>query len=406
MMKIGIIIAAISLSTGPVLGQSPDSACLACHSAQTHKAKPNAQVVSAEALAASVHATVACTDCHTIEANTPHKGNRAVYCARCHQKEAEGFSQSPHVKGRESGIENLPTCIICHGGHEIKAVSDTTSLTNHANSVKICIRCHESKAITDQTGKMPKPAMIKAYENSVHGNALMVKGNKNAPSCVDCHGSHSFLPADQPESPIYKTHIAQTCGKCHNEIASTYSGSIHGSSLAQGVIESPTCTSCHGEHDIKAPSDTTSRVSPGHVVKTCSDCHTSAKMVAKFGLKPDRIATFKESFHGAAGELGDTRVANCASCHGVHNIYTQSDPRSMINAANIQSTCGQCHEDLPADFAKASVHTSATDPASGGEFVVRKFYIWFISILILVFVGYRVLEYKRRVKRTDMSGRS
>jgi hypothetical protein len=146
-------------------------------------------------------------------------------------------------------------------------------------------------------------------------------------------------------------------------------------------------------------------VSAGHVAKTCSDCHASEKIVARFGLKPDRIATFQESFHGAAGELGDTRVANCASCHGVHNIFPQSDPRSMINAANIESTCGQCHKDLPADFAQASVHTSATDPGSGGEFFVRKFYIWFITLLIFGFVMYRVLEYKRRIKRTDMAGR-
>ncbi len=404
-MKIGILIAAISLSTGTVLGQSPDSACLGCHSAAAHKGNPNAQVVSAEAVAASVHGSITCTDCHTIDPKVPHKGNRVVYCARCHQKEAEGYSQSPHVKGREAGIENLPTCVICHGDHAIKAVADTTSPTNHANSVKICIRCHESTKVTDGVEKLPKPAMIKAYENSIHGYALLVKGNENAPACVDCHGSHSFLPSDQPESPIYKTHISQTCGKCHHEIEQTYEGSVHGTALAQGVLESPTCTTCHGEHDIKAPSDTSSRVSTGHVAKTCSDCHASGKIVAKYGLKPDRIATFSESFHGAAGELGDTRVANCASCHGVHNIYPQSDSRSMINAANIESTCGQCHKDLPPDFAKASVHTSATDPSSGGEFVVRKFYIWFISALILGFVGYRILEYKRRVKRTDMSGR-
>lgn len=402
-MKYGILVTAVALSISAAFGQDKD--CLDCHSAAAHKANPLAPTVDSAMLANSVHGAVACTDCHTIEGKVPHKGNRAVYCARCHQKEAEGFSQSPHVKGREAGIEKLPTCILCHGGHDIKAVADTTSPTNHANSVRICIRCHENQRLTDQNAKLPRPAVIKAYENSVHGYALLVKGNKNAPACVDCHGSHSFLPADQPESPIYKAHIAKTCGNCHKEIAETYSGSVHGAALGQGVLESPTCTTCHGEHDIRPPSDTTSRVSPGHVVKTCSDCHASGKLVAKFGLKPDRIATFKESFHGAAGELGDTRVANCSSCHGVHNIYPQSDPRSTINAANIETTCGQCHKDLPPDFAKASVHTTATERSSGGEFFVRKFYIWFISLLVLGFVGYRILEYKRRVKRTDMSGR-
>lgn len=402
-MKTGIIFAAIVLSAAVTYGQN--TACLDCHSAAAHKANPNAQIVNPDAIASSVHGSIGCTDCHTVDPKTGHKGNRTVFCARCHQKEADGFNQSPHVMGREASIEKLPTCVICHGGHNVLAVADTSALTNHVNSVKLCIACHEDQAVTAQVEKLPRPAVIKAYENSVHGYALLVKGNKSAPACVDCHGSHSFLPADQPESPVYKTHIAQTCGHCHHEIAKTYNESVHGAALATGVLESPTCTSCHGEHDIRPPSDTTSRVSAGHVARTCSDCHASEKIVARFGLKPDRIATFQESFHGAAGELGDTRVANCASCHGVHNIYPQSDPRSMINAANIESTCGQCHKDLPADFAQASVHTSATDPASGGEFFVRKFYIWFISLLILGFVSYRVLEYKRRVKRVDMTGR-
>jgi hypothetical protein len=51
------------------------------------------------------------------------------------------------------------------------------------------------------------------------------------------------------------------------------------------------------------------------------------------------------------------------------------------------------------------VHTSASERGSGGEFFVRKFYIWFISALILLFLIYRVLEYKRRVKRVGMTGR-
>jgi DnaJ-class molecular chaperone len=175
--------------------------------------------------------------------------------------------------------------------------------------------------------------------------------------------------------------------------------SVHGTALAVGVLESPTCTNCHGEHDIRAHLDPESKVFASNIPKTCSDCHTSELIVGKFGLKPDRIATFAESFHGVAIELGETRVANCASCHGIHDIYPQTDDRSLISAANIESTCGKCHEDLPEDFVKGAVHTSARDKASGGKFYVRQFYIWFISILILGFVIYRVLEYKRRVKR-------
>ncbi|MEW6049705.1 MAG: cytochrome c3 family protein [Candidatus Zixiibacteriota bacterium] len=380
---------------------SQDDRCVSCHGSQRPADQANAQIIDTTVLKSSVHAAVSCTECHAIDPDMPHRGNRTVYCARCHGKEAESFNKSPHVLGRKENIEKLPTCITCHGGHDVLAIKDPNSRTNHRNAVRICIGCHEDQQVTEQALKLPKPAVIKAYENSVHGRALMIEGKANAPACVDCHGSHSFLASDDPESPVYKTHIAATCGRCHHEIAQTYTESVHGQALSQGVMDSPTCTSCHGEHDIRPHADPESRVYKTSVSRTCSDCHASEKVVAKYGLKADRISTFQESFHGAAGALGDTRVANCSSCHGVHDIYPQDDSRSLINAANIDRTCGQCHEGLPQSFTKGAVHTSASVKESGGKFYVRQFYIWFISIIILAFIVYRVLEYKRRIKRVQ-----
>jgi len=45
----------------------------------------------------------------------------------------------------------------------------------------------------------------------------------------------------------------------------------------------------------------------------------------------------------AASPGGQLFQANCASCHGVHNILPSSDPRSSVNAANLAKTCGVCH---------------------------------------------------------------
>lgn len=376
-----------------------NDACLTCHGPGMAKGK--AQVVDPATLTGSIHTSLKCADCHAVDPKVNHKGNRVVYCAKCHEQEAAGFNKSPHVEGRKANIEKLPTCVTCHGGHAILSHSDPNSQTSHQNSPRICIQCHEDQQLTDQVQQLPKAAVIKAYENSVHGKALLEHGSEKAPSCIDCHGSHSTLASDNPESPVFKTHIAETCGRCHGEIKTAYVQSVHGTALASGVMESPTCTNCHGEHNIMPTEDPESRVFATSVSKTCSDCHAAEKVVAKFGLKADRIATFKESFHGVGTEFGDTRVANCASCHGVHDIYPQSDPRSMINAANIEATCGQCHTDLPASFASAQVHESASEKESGGEWYVRQFYIWFISILIVIFIIYRVLEYKRRVKRVE-----
>ena len=64
-------------------------------------------------------------------------------------------------------------------------------------------------------------------------------------------------------------------------------------------------------------------------------------------------------------------------------ILTENMSKLMIHPDDIETTCGQCHEDLPPDFAHATFHKSASDPESGGEFFVREFYYWFISIILL-----------------------
>jgi hypothetical protein len=384
-----------------VAGAHGDDQCLKCHGMVPAAPDHKAAFVGTEVLALSIHAELSCVDCHWIDPTEDHAGESLVHCGECHQPEMENYYRSPHVAEREEPHGELPDCVACHSGHDVLAVEDPESRTSHGKLAKICITCHEDTKLEARHEKMPEPAMIRAYENSVHGRALLLEGNSAAPACVDCHGSHSFLPSDDPESPLTKPHISKTCGQCHSEIAQTYGGSVHGAFLAQGVLESPTCTNCHGEHNIRAAADPQSSVYATNVSKTCSDCHAKENLIAKFGLKPDRAATFEASFHGVAGELVDTRAANCASCHGVHNIYSQTDERSTINAMNIQSTCGGCHEDLPAEFARGTVHTSASSRESGGSYYVRKFYYWFIPVLIILFVAYRVLEYKRRVKRVE-----
>lgn len=392
-----IILTGIILLIGSAAFASDE--CMKCHGNENSKTK--APIINPETIKSSIHFDLECSDCHTIDPRKNHAGIDGVLCGRCHEDEAKSYAASPHVKGRSTSVEDIPVCYDCHGTHEILKIDDDNSPTNHINSVKVCTRCHEDEAIPEQHEPMPDPMMIIAYENSVHGQALLQKDNMEAPACVDCHGSHSFLPSDKLDSPLNKINIAKTCGQCHEEISSVYESSIHGQALVQGVTESPTCTDCHGEHNIQAHLDPDSKVFTTNIPMTCSACHTSEKVVAKYGLKPDRIETFKESFHGIAGELGDTRTANCASCHGVHNIFEKTDSRSTIHKDNIQQTCGQCHDDLPADFAQAEVHTTAESKDSGGKYYVRQFYWYFITIIIVGFILYRILEYKRRQNRRD-----
>ena len=83
---------------------------------------------------------------------------------------------------------------------------------------------------------------------------------------------------------------------------------------------------------------------------------------------------------------GAQTVANCSSCHGVHDIFRSSDPRSMVHAANLAKTCGHCHSGAGKNFAIGLVHVqTSTGPAHPVVQWVRWTY-WLLIPLTLAFM--------------------
>src|SRR6185369_14037862 len=123
--------------------------------------------------------------------------------------------------------------------------------------------------------------------------------------------------------------VPNTCAKCHADVAQHYKDSIHGQAISRGNWQSPVCTDCHGIHTIKAPSDPNSSVAAAALARTtCARCHEGVRLAAEFGVESRRASTYMASYHGLASKMGSSVVANCASCHGVHNILPSSDPKS------------------------------------------------------------------------------
>jgi len=189
------------------------------------------------------------------------------------------------------------------------------------------------------------------------------------------------------------------CGACHEPEAAVYRESIHGVEAGKGNPDVPTCASCHGSHAIAPVSAAESRVSLKNLPQTCSTCHESMAFSKKYGLPSRRYSTYRSSFHGEANRFGQTTVANCASCHGAHNIFPRSDRRSTIAPANLVKTCGQCHPRATDNFARGKVHVEATPQNSMGVFVVRTFYYWFIGILVGLFVLHITFDLFGRARR-------
>jgi len=281
--------------------------------------------------------------------------------------------------------------------------SDPKSTINRANVAETCGRCHGDKTVMQGSGISNRPLL--AYRESVHAKAI-ARGNMSAAVCTDCHNGHDVEPASNQQSTIAKVNIPNTCGKCHRTEANEFMQSIHGQALARGVSRTPVCTDCHGIHNILMPFDgTKDTISPSVGTDSCAKCHEGVTLTQEFGVASGRVSSYRDSYHGLASHLGSKVVANCASCHGVHNILPSSDPRSMINASNLQQTCGQCHVGASENFTKGKIHfaselvsnVGSRDMGARGTRIVRWIYLPLIFLTIGGMALHNALVWRKKV---------
>ncbi len=139
--------------------------------------------------------------------------------------------------------------------------------------------------------------------------------------------------------------------------------------IARGNALAPTCTDCHGIHSIKAHTNPNSPVAEQNVSRDiCARCHEGVRLSQEFGVPGNRVTTYFDSYHGLAAEGGSVVAANCSSCHGVHDILPSSDPRSTINPANLDATCGKCHKGVTQKFTRTPVHLADGHPRQRHRF--------------------------------------
>jgi formate dehydrogenase gamma subunit len=338
----------------------------------------------------SVHASLeaeACASCHgDPHASTPTAKPSFEACASCHDDAVNDLSQGVHAPGAGG---DRPQCGSCHGpAHRIRSSSDPASTAAKRNLADTCASCHANPDFLARH-RIAFARPVEAYRLSVHGRAVS-RGVAAAPSCSDCHGTHAVRAARDPQSRINHWSIPATCGTCHKEIRDTYSASVHGDAVRRGVGGAPVCTDCHGEHSILAPSEPQSLVNPARVSSvTCGRCHGDERLAQKYNLPRDKVPAFADSYHGLALRAGGQSVANCASCHGVHNILPSSDPRSTVHPANLARTCGSCHPGAGARFAIGPIHVR---PAAGSEHPVVRFIRVAYLTLIPLTIGFMVLH--------------
>ena len=364
--------------------------CLTCHEDPAAKRANGTSVfVEKGKFSASVHgeAGLGCVDCHTDLAKTkdfPHPEKLApAQCSGCHDDAVSAYSAGVHAQARQkSAGSQAATCVSCHGDpHSIVPRTNPASPISHISLPKTCGRCHGVKFVMEPAGYDVNPFFN--YQESVHGRAV-AQGSQKAAVCTDCHNAHDVRTGKDPKSTIFKFNVPATCGKCHAEQTKQFVASVHGKALERGNWQAPVCTDCHGIHLIKPHLDPASSVSPQAVaLTTCAQCHEGVRLTQEFGVPSSRVSSYRGSYHGLASRIGAKVAANCASCHGVHNILPSSDPKSTIFKGNLEKTCGTCHPGAGANFARGAIHLGVPESQDIGSKATR----WVRAIYVVVIAG-------------------
>jgi formate dehydrogenase gamma subunit len=266
-----------------------------------------------------------------------------------------------------------------------------------------CSSCHPKHEEYPHPAGVAKPACSSCHTNeslqltrSVHGEAARA-GNAAAPDCSVCHNNAHEV--QRPSSAEFRKAIPDTCGMCHDTIAAEFKQSVHGTAIEQGSMKAATCSDCHGEHAIMRPMNPASTVNPRNIPDTCAQCHGGLKLSSKFRIPLNRVESFESSFHGLALKSGQLAVANCASCHGVHNILPSSDPRSTISAKRLPETCGKCHAGAGTRFALGPIHLVEAATEHKAITLIRRFYLVLIPVVLGLMFLHNLGDWIRKLMR-------
>ncbi|MBI5463964.1 MAG: cytochrome c3 family protein [Ignavibacteriales bacterium] len=212
-----------------------------------------------------------------------------------------------------------------------------------------CYVCHSAIGDTPST----------LFQHDVHF--------KKEISCAGCHGGNSQME-DQEKAMDKKAGfigvpkgdlISERCASCHADAAKMkkhgsslptnqwegLKASVHAKLAVSGKEHIVQCSTCHQAHGVVSPKDPSSPVNPLNVVTTCAKCHGNAAFMRSYNpaLPVDQLEKYRTSVHGIRNAKGDRKAAECASCHGSHEIRGVHDTKSKVYTTNLPGTCSSCH---------------------------------------------------------------
>jgi len=208
------------------------TSCRQCHEDQFEKTLDS---VHQRALAAGNKKAAVCADCHDPHTQKKITGDDGRLlpegrvgipqtCRRCHEQIYDQYRLSVHGNALVHGNPDVPTCIDCHGVHDI---ADPTTAQFRLASPRMCADCH-----TDPK-RMAKyklsTQVLRTYVADFHGSTVTLFQRRhpdqrtNKPVCYDCHGIHDIASKTDPKKGLQvKANLLHTCQKCHPDASTNF----------------------------------------------------------------------------------------------------------------------------------------------------------------------------------------
>ena len=199
-------------------------ACGRCHEDKYQAAQDS---VHAKALEEGNVEAAVCTDCHgahNVQDPTTPRTRIPQTCERCHSTIYTAYAESVHGAALiGEGNPDVPTCIDCHGVHNVEGPSNSPF---RLFSPQICAKCHTDPQLMDKYGISTN--VLNSYLTDFHGTtvemfeAIAPDQQTNKPVCIDCHGVHNIRSINDPESTVIKQNLLTTCRRCHPDATTNF----------------------------------------------------------------------------------------------------------------------------------------------------------------------------------------
>ena len=276
----------------------------------------------------------------------PHAEKLArVDCATCHEAAVTAStSTSVHAQARAAGETQAATCVDCHG--DARHPAEDRPRVAHLSPQ----RRRDLRAVPRPEGRQGGAGRLHAVRGQHPRARAARKGasssRRTARRATRAHEVRSEVGSGQSRLPApTSSRRARSATRASRPI---YERGIHAPGGEGGQRARARVLDCHTAHGIASTGTT--------------DWQSARSCASAAPATSSRCRTYRDTFHGKVTELGFTRVAKCADCHGAHDSPAGEQPALDDLAAGARrARAASATPGANANFAQYDPHADPHD---------------------------------------------